>query len=185
MGPTQSTRYMMPISLPSGRQRNFPNVDAGNHSVTSEETIGKRVAYNCVGWAAVADTKKWWEAGSGPDFYWPSGILDDGSLQSYVQLFESLGYRRCDRDRLEIPYEKIAIYSDGDGFTHVAYQLFSGWTSKLGGWEDVRHKTLSVLEGGAYGTADTIMKRRSGIRGYFARACYHRTALLWPLARPA
>jgi hypothetical protein len=176
---------MMPTSLPSGRQRNFPNVTGGNHVVTSEETIGKRVTYNCVGWAALADTKKWWEAGDGPDFYWPSGILDDGSLLSYVQLLEFLGYKRCDSDRLEIAYEKVAIYSDADGFTHVAYQLFFGWTSKLGGWEDVRHKALSVLEGGAYGTVYAIVKRKSGVRGYFARACFHFTAMLWPLPRPA
>ena len=170
--------------LPSFKQRLFPNLHSGNHRVTSEETVGKRVVYNCVAWAAVADTRKWWEAGDEPDHYWPPGVLDDGSLLSYVKLFEFLGYQRCDSARREIPYEKVAIYSDADGFTHVTYQLFFGWTSKLGGWEDIRHKTLSALEGGDYGTVTVIMKRKSDFRGYLARAFYQLTARLWPLRIP-
>jgi hypothetical protein len=162
----------------------FPNIRPHNHSITSEETVGKKVIYNCVGWAALADTKKWWEAGNGPDYYWPAGVLDDGSLQSYEELFAFFGYRPCSSERLEIAYEKISLYSDAAGFTHVAYQLFYGWTSKLGGWEDIRHKSLSALEGGDYGTATTIMRRRSGIRGYMARAFFNFTALIWPLKRP-
>ncbi len=170
--------------LPSPKQRWFPNIHSRNHRVTSAETLGKRVVYNCVAWATLADTRKWWEPGSAPDYYWPSGVPDDGSLLSYEKLFELLGYRRCDKGSLEIPYEKVALYSDADGFTHVAYQLFLGWTSKLGGWEDIRHKTLSALEGGDYGSVATIMKRRSGVRGYFARAFFNLTATLWPLRRP-
>src|SRR6266446_1153193 len=166
--------------LPYPKQRSFPNIHSRNHFVTSEETVGKKVLYNCVGWAALADTKKWWQPGSAPDHYWPNGILDDESLVSYEQLFESFGYQRCNTDRLEIRFEKVALYADADGFTHVAYQLFFGWTSKLGNWEDIRHRTLSALEGGNYGRVTTIMKRTSGIRGYLARTCFNLTARLWP-----
>jgi hypothetical protein len=170
--------------LPPFKQRLFPNIHSGNHRVTSEETAGKRVVYNCVAWAAIADTQKWWEAGDEPGHYWPSGVLGDGSLLSYEKLFERLGYYRCNTERRELRYEKVAVYSDADGFTHVAYQLFFGWTSKLGNWEDIRHKTLSALEGGDYGMVSIIMKRRSGFRGYLARACFHLAMRLWPLRRP-
>jgi hypothetical protein len=170
--------------LPSSKLHYFPNVHSRNHRVTSEETVGKKVIYNCVGWAVLADTTKWWEAGGGPDYYWPTGVLDDGSLKSYQELFEYFGYRPCGDAGLEIRYEKVALYSDAFGFTHVAYQLFFGWTSKLGGWEDIRHASLLALDGAYYGTATIIMKRRSGLRGYLARACFNLTAAMWPLKRP-
>ena len=172
-----------PILAPT-KQKRFPSIRPSNHRITSGETVGKKVTYNCVAWAANADTQIWWQAGDEPGCYWPSRVLGDDSLLSYEKLFEFLGYRQCDSDKLEIAYEKIAIYSNPDGFQHVAYQLFRGWTSKLGNWEDIWHKTLSTLEGGDYGTVWAIMKRRSGICGYLARACFRLTAKLWPLPRP-
>ena len=81
--------------------------------------------------------------------------------------------------------KKIAIYVDSQGeFSHVAYQLFRGWTSKLGGWEDIKHKTLGALEEGDYGNAKVFLKRRSGLRGFLTRAFFHTTTRLWPVKRP-
>jgi hypothetical protein len=101
-----------------------------------------------------------------------------------VELFESLGYRPCNSDRPEIFFEKVALYATPDGdFAHVCYQLFFGWTSKLGGWEDIRHKTLKALEDGDYGSVKIIMKRRSGIRGFLARAFFNITTDCWPVER--
>jgi len=176
----------MRVPLPDEKKRHFPNLRTLNHSVTSEETIGKKVIYNCVAWAAIGDTSKWWQAGTGPSFYWPRGLLSDDSLQSYIALFEFFGYRQCTSDGIEIFQEKIAIYEHPPGeFSHVCYQLFSGWTSKLGGWEDIHHETLEDLEGQLYGKAKIIMKRRCGTRGFLARIFFHATNYLWPLRRPA
>ena len=173
--------------LSAVREGCYPNLRAQGYSVTSPETIYKKVRYNCVAWAALGDTKKWWQAGDDPDFYWPKGVLDDGSFQSYVELFTSLGYKTINSTsrHLEFLHEKVAIfaYPDGD-FSHVSYQLFYGWTSKLGGWEDIRHRTLEGLEGGDYGDVKTIMKRRSGIRGFLARFSFAFTSQMWPLNRP-
>src|SRR5258708_6988096 len=60
-------------------------------------------------------------------------------------------------------FEKIALYSNAQGeFTHAARQKEDGiWTSKLGDWEDIEHRTLSGLSGNApaYGSVAKILKR--------------------------
>ena len=170
--------------LPPDIEEHYPNLRAHGYRVTSEQTLHKTVRYNCVAWAALSDTKKWWQVGDEPDYYWPEGVLDDGSFQSYFELFESLGYTQCDSAHLDIFDEKIALYAYPDGdFAHVSYQLFFGWTSKLGGWHDIRHKTLAGLEGDYYGYVKMIMKRRSGVRGFLARAFFVFTSKVWPMDR--
>ncbi len=121
--------------LEPDRENLYPNLRTQGYRVTSEETLHhSTVRYNCVAWAAIGDTGKWWQAGLEPDYFWPPGVLDDGSFQSYVELFEKLGYQECHSRKMEVFYEKIALFSYPDGdFAHVAYQLFGGWTSKLGG----------------------------------------------------
>jgi hypothetical protein len=119
--------------LAPGKERRHPNLRSEGYKVTSEETLHKKVTYNCVAWAAMGDRKKWWQAGIGPDYYWPPGVLDDESFQSYVELFEFFGYKTCDSETMDILHEKVALYAYPDGdFAHVSYQLFFGWTSKLG-----------------------------------------------------
>jgi len=96
-----------------------------------------------------------------------------------------MGYQLCDMDAsVEILYEKIALFGypgQDDGFSHVAYQLYFGWTSKLGGLHDIIHKTLTGLECDNYGVVKAIMKRRSSLRGFIARAFFNQTARLWPV----
>jgi Asp-tRNA(Asn)/Glu-tRNA(Gln) amidotransferase B subunit len=57
--------------------------------------------------------------------------------------------------------EKIALFVGLDKeVTHAARQLPSGaWTSKLGDWEDIEHKTLSGLESACYGRVARILRR--------------------------
>lgn len=69
---------------------------------------------------------------------------------------------------LEAGIEKIAIYVDANGVpTHAARQLADGtWTSKLGEWEDIQHKTLEAMEdsrglGLGYGKVKLILKRQA------------------------
>ena len=170
--------------LSPDREGLYPNLRAHGYTVTSEETLHKNVRYNCVAWAALGDIKKWWQAEPEPDHFWPKGILDDGSFQSYVELYKSLGYKPCQSPALEVFYEKIALFAHSSGhFSHVSYQLFFGWTSKLGGWEDIKHKTIAAMEGGLYGDVKMLMKRRSGVRGFLARAFFVLTSRIWPLDR--
>jgi len=162
----------------------YPNLRTHGYEVTSEETCFKRTKYNCVAWAAIGDIERWWQAGRGPGYFWPKCVLDDGYFDSYVQLFERLGYRSCTNRKLELMYEKVALFAFPDrAFQHVTYQTFSGWTSKLGDREDIRHKTLEGMEGGDYGDVKIVMKRLSGFRGVLARISPIRTAHLWPIDR--
>jgi hypothetical protein len=157
---------LSPEFLPSEREEEFPKLRAEGYRVTSEETV----IYNCVAWAARWDKTRWWQAGTEPGFFWPPGVLDDGSFQSYVQLFRQEGFRECTNQRLELLREKVALFATPDGeFSHVSRQLASGaWSSKLGGWEDIRHETLSGLEP-FYGTVKLIMRRPAGFIGFLTR----------------
>lgn len=173
------------MRLPPNRERLYPNLLSHGYCVTSEETLHKPVRYNCVAWAALGDVGKWWQASDEPDHFWPRGILDDGSFQSYVELYEYLGYKRCESRRFEFFYEKVALFADADGeFSHVSYQLFGGWTSKLGDCEDIRHNTLGALEGGqSYGDVARVMRRRSTLRGFMARVAFAFTSRFWSIDR--
>jgi hypothetical protein len=83
-------------------------------------------------------------------------------LESFVQLFAVKGgYSPCDSEAIEEGFEKIALFVGLDKeVTHSARQLPSGaWTSKLGDWEDIEHKSLSGLESACYGRVARILRR--------------------------
>ena len=136
----------------------FPALATSDYEITSLADP----AYNCIAWAA-EDTARWWEPVPIPlpSYYWPEGVSLELTLASYVQAFESLGYRVCDDDSLESGFMKIALYVSADGLpTHAARQLASGeWTSKLGKSVDIRHRALTVLEGDMYGRVACVMRR--------------------------
>lgn len=161
--------------LPPERERVFPKLRSEGYMVTSPETQ----KYNCVAWSAERDMDRWWQPGNEAGFYWPSGLPEDLSFESFLQVFESKGYKSCSNSDLEIFYEKVALYQgDEGGFMHVASQLSSGaWTSKLGSWEDIEHKSLGGLEG-YYGRVGRIMKRPCALGDVLARAYFRLKAVL-------
>lgn len=131
----------------------FPELNSGNHTVTSPEDC----AYNCVAWAA-GETGVWWDHLFG---YWPSGARRDGSVTAYVDMFVSLGFEPCATPEHERGFEKISVYGDGGQFTHVARQLPSGlWTSKLGSLEDIEHRDPACISSPAYGQPVRFLRRR-------------------------
>src|SRR6266487_3030890 len=129
--------------LPPSLEASFPKLKADGAAKTSDSS--KR--YNCIAWSAQRDSLRWWDPGrSEPWEYWPDDVPDDYSFDSFVLLFEKLGFQRCVGAHLELFFEKVALYGDSSGFTHVASQLASGaWTSKLGTYEDIRHNSLQCL----------------------------------------
>jgi len=147
------------MTLEPWKQVCFPNLSHNKYQVISAETP----EYNCIAWAA-GDSTRWWEPG--PFSYWPAGAPQEGTLRGYRAVFELMGYEECATDELEPGFEKVVIYMDQGGFpTHAARQLENGnWTSKLGGWQDIEHTTLSCLEGTdlAYGAAAVILRRPHG-----------------------
>jgi hypothetical protein len=128
----------------------FPRLTAENHRVTSPETTD----YNCVTWSA-GDPGRWWE----PGVYWPVPAESYGP-EALEQAFRSLGYEPCSDGSTEGGFEKVALYSAGQFYTHAARQLPTGkWTSKLGRLEDIEHDTPEDVAGGVYGEVFRFMKR--------------------------
>src|ERR1043165_1156205 len=113
----------------------FPNVVRGSMTITSCTDED----YNCVAWA-IADASRWWDHNQP---WWPSGLDRDDLVDTYAAFFSRFGYIRCRSARLEKGFEKVALYSFGKEFRHVAWQKPDGvWVSKLGGSVDVEHASL-------------------------------------------
>jgi hypothetical protein len=139
-------------------RRAFPRLFGGQYQITSKKTR----RYNCIAWPA-GQTSTWWEASA--DGFWPDGILDDGTVEAAVRLFEGLGYARGGDASWEPGVAKVAIYGDERGsYTHVARQLNDGrWTSKLGKGPDIEHDTLESLTGGGYGSVVQILRKSESL----------------------
>ncbi len=154
---------MPPKHLPVDREAYFPNLQRGQYEVTSAETS----EYNCIAHAAGKDNNWWWPAP--PPSYWPHGVAQEETLQSFVLAYTVEGYTVCATQSREVEsgIEKVAIYVDGNGVpTHAARQLIDGtWTSKLGEWEDIQHNSLEAMEdsggmGLGYGKVALILRRQ-------------------------
>jgi hypothetical protein len=155
---------MDPNHLSPEREAVFPNLRKEDYRVTSEEDW----AYNCIAHAADRNDAPWWPLKEETEgVYWPEGVPRGETLESFIQAFGTEGYEPCDSPEPEEGFEKIALYADADGTpTHAARQLSSGnWSSKLGDWEDIEHKTLAGLEAGetdasGYGKVARILRRK-------------------------
>ncbi|GIL23792.1 MAG: hypothetical protein BroJett042_23050 [Bacteroidota bacterium] len=134
----------------------FPNSKIDPFLLTSPQTP----IYNCIAWAFGSVDKWFWPDVAGT-YFWPSDIPRTETLDSFIKLFEIIGYKVCDNGDLEKDYQKIAIYADGNGKpTHAARQLRNGfWTSKLGQSFDVTH-TIHSMSDGLYGNVAAFMKRQ-------------------------
>ncbi len=131
----------------------FPTLAGGGYRTTSPETED----YNCIAWAA-GKSDEWWDIREG--YYWPDGVPRVGTIKIVSRVFKLLGFKRCKTSRRLRHFDKIAIYGEGELFTHVARQLPSGkWTSKLGNLQDIEHDTLESLEGDEYGKLMFVMRR--------------------------
>jgi len=151
--------------------------------------------YQCVAWAACRTDDKWWPLHH-PHFYWPPGLpritplpnpwlpLPPTPVSYLVQGFATLGYKPCSCREFELWYQKVAIYANDYGATHMARQRFlgRGWISKPGELEDIIHKDLGDIEGdmapnaGTYGEVNQVLKRSWGCaikNGCFPRCLGH------------
>lgn len=149
----------MPLEL--YEEDSFPNLNRDEYRVTSP--VSDR--YNCIAWAAGDDTDWWWPTPDS-DNYWPDDAPLEETLASFRVAFESLGYRECATDELELGFEKVAIFAKDGVPTHAARQLANGrWTSKLGECQDIEHQFLSALAGNSspYGNVALLLRRPRNI----------------------
>jgi hypothetical protein len=168
LGKTEQIHLIEP--LPSDVINGFPKLLADGGIKSSNATR----QYNCLAWSAARIQKNWFEPQPTQAWeVWPKDVPNDYSLESFIILFEKLGYKRCSTTDIsfEFFFKKVAIYADFGiygqqqwEFTHVADQLHSGvWTSKLGPGIDIQHNTPNSLEGNTgeeYGRVYLILKKR-------------------------
>ena len=146
---------MQEADIKAHLEATFPNLAQSGY----ERTSPQNPRYNCIAWAA-DDDALWWEPRASPGYYWPPGAPMSPTVEAYIEAYAQSGYENCDGEELEDGFEKVAIFSKGSIPTHAAKQLETGaWTSKLGQSFDIRHNTLSGVEGDAYGKVTQIMKR--------------------------
>ena len=140
-------------------ESDFPNLVKRNNTVTSPPST----TYNCLGWAADRGKDLRWWSPSPPDtpgVFWPDGISAGREIEIFVEALKTVDFEECDDADYEEGFEKIALFSKGKKFTHVARQLDNGsWTSKLGEWFDISHKKLNDVGGKAYGKSVKFMRR--------------------------
>jgi hypothetical protein len=127
----------------------FDKLAAAGYEKTSEQTNypPHPGAYNCIAWAASDVRHFWWPDPTDPTPDWPRWSKREETIEAFVSAFKWLGYVQCDNSRLELGFEKVALYAIGSAPKHMARQLKDGtWTSKCGGAEDITHYTLDALE---------------------------------------
>ena len=109
-------------------------------------TSGWSERYNCIAWA-VGESHRWWSPLAEDEGYWPAGHQPDATTETVQAGLAMARFEACTDGSLAAGVEKIALFADERGFTHVARQLESGrWTSKLGSDSDIEHD-LEALEG--------------------------------------
>jgi hypothetical protein len=158
MGERPGLRW--PIDMTEERRRQiariFPNLELDYVETSCETDV-----YNCIAWSFY-DTRQWWWPTPRYGNFWLELVPRDNQVSTVVKMFELHGYVTCDGAEMESGYEKVAIYERPDsGVEHVARQLRDGyWTSKLGEWEDIRHRTAKSVECADYGRVVQYLKRR-------------------------
>ena len=130
----------------------FPKLRKSKHKFTSP--IDYR--YNCIAWSVGDNTRCWWPDNS---LYWPEELPIDDSLNSFIQMYSSLGFRLTELIP-EIGVDAVAIYGIGETVKHAARRLSATgqWTSKLGSQFDIEH-TLNAIESKEYGDLLALMSR--------------------------
>ena len=114
-----------------------------------------------------------------------SDIPEETPPEYFVIGFSSIGYKPCTSRHFELGFQKVAIYANDAGVTHMARQrLFGfGWVSKLGDCEDIYHSKLEDVEGEMsiavqqYGKVTQLLKRSwwSAIKNKCASRAFHIT----------
>jgi hypothetical protein len=128
------------------------------------------------------------------DYWWFPGLplfaIDtETPVEYFINGFAALGYEPCTSREFEFGYQKLAIYANSAGVTHMARQHFlgRGWFSKLGVHEDIFHRKLEDVEGDMaplkweYGEVSQILKRRwwAAIVNFCAFRCLWAACRFW------
>src|SRR5947208_403627 len=101
------------------------------YAVRSDESFN----YNCLAFV-VGDYNNWWEPGVA-GHYWPPGFPEDFSVETVTAILALHGFVVECTDRSAIVAESVAIFADGQEWTHFAKFSNGEWCSKMGDDHDV------------------------------------------------
>jgi hypothetical protein len=135
-------------------ERSFPLLTRENYKLASKRDFN----YNCLAFA-LGDQNNWWEPPGKFGFYWPPGFPDDFAVETSIRIIQLHGYT-VEWSRYDEPLsESIAVYANGEEWTHFAKYVAGQWLSKLGDDHDIAHTSLKVLEGDLYGEVVRVLSR--------------------------
>jgi hypothetical protein len=136
----------------------FPALVGKDYGLSDED-----FNYNCLAFA-VGDLCNWWEPPRQAGRYWPPGFPEDGTVRTVESIIELFGFT-VEIDSTSLPKtDAIAIYAEGDDWTHFAKFSNGYWSSKLGEGHDVTRVDLKDLEGHIYGKIVKILSRPNTIQ---------------------
>lgn len=114
--------------------------------------------YNCLAFV-LGDKSNWWEPPGLFGYYWPPGFPEDVSVGTATEILKLHGFVIELESGNEPATESIAIYADGEEWTHFAKFSNGVWASKLGEDHDITHSSLELLEGDKYGRVIKILSK--------------------------
>jgi hypothetical protein len=135
-------------------ERDFPALVSGAYKIKSPEDFN----YNCLAFA-LGDYRNWWEPPGNTGSYWPDGFPGDITVPTAVAIFKLHGFTVESDGTIQPATDSVAIYADGDEWTHFSKFTGGAWLSKLGEGHDIEHSSPQALEGRLYGKVVRILSR--------------------------
>ena len=134
-------------------EKDFPALKQRNYGLSDKD-----FNYNCLAFA-MGDQHNWWEPPKGGGRYWPDGFPEDVTVQTVESIIRTHGYTISTDATITPETDAVAIYAEGNEWTHFAIFATGTWSSKLGDGHDVTHVQLQDLEGNLYGKVVKILRR--------------------------
>lgn len=138
-------------------EKQFPALKGTEYDLSDED-----FNYNCLAYA-LGDKSNWWEPPNRPGQYWPPGFPDDLSVKTVESIIRSYGFT-VDNNLARAPEtDAIAIYAEGEDWTHFAKFADGSWSCKLGDGHDVLGVQLEHFAGKLYGKLFKILSRPKAV----------------------
>jgi hypothetical protein len=131
----------------------FPSLIGKEYELSDEN-----FDYNCLAYA-LGDEKRWWEPPNGFEKYWPDGFNADTTVATAESIIRVSGFIVELQPSATPKTHAVAIYAQGNDWTHFAKFSEGKWSSKLGEGHDVQDIQLQDLEGLIYGKVLKILAR--------------------------
>jgi hypothetical protein len=134
-------------------EADFPSLKNKDYDLSDED-----FNFNCLAYA-LGDHQQWWEPPKGLGNYWPEGFPDDVTVRTVESIIRVHGFT-VEIEVTSMPEASaIAIYAQGEEWTHFAIFKNGNWSSKLGDGHDVMRVNLEDLEGSLYGSVIKVLSR--------------------------